>query len=126
MKLVTFMTLVLGLVALACGLIRNHDSVHLDNEVLIGNSSATPKPLNHSSVAVNGHNAPSLGAVHVAGFDPNDVASAEDYEKFRVKGNFLACLSRGTDAEAGQQWPDPLNRSPKSARSAWTGDLSGK
>ena len=66
--------------------------------------------------------------VQIAGniWDPNSVATKEEIDKFRDKGNFLACLLDMTDEEAGKAWPDPWGRTPKSASSVFKGTLEGK
>lgn len=61
----------------------------------------------------------------VAGYDSKEFANPEEWEKYRVKGAWLGCLMRNTDKEAGKAWPDPLNRTPKSARGPWTGNEPG-
>ncbi|KAH7070647.1 hypothetical protein BKA63DRAFT_493656 [Paraphoma chrysanthemicola] len=56
-------------------------------------------------------------------WNPANTASQAEWDRFRQKGNWLGCMTRATDEEAGKMWPDPLNRTPKSARSQWQGDL---
>jgi len=115
----------LALAAIALGLRRNLNDSHLGSGLLSANDSTTPKELNHSSASVDVNDGSPPGTVQTAGWDPNDVADPADYERFRAKGAWLGCLSRATDEEAGIAWPDPLNRTPKSAKAPWAGELSG-
>ncbi|KAF2824615.1 hypothetical protein CC86DRAFT_407782 [Ophiobolus disseminans] len=71
----------------------------------LNNNTATPKQLNDASGATDDYQGSTPGA-------------------FRAKGNWLGCLMKGTDEEAGAAWPDPLNQTPKSARAPWSGELS--
>jgi len=125
MRLSNVFFLLLALAAVAVGLRRDLKGSHLGSGHLSANGSTTPKELNQSSAAINVNEGSPLGTVQTAGWDPNDVADPADYERFRAKGAWLGCLSRATDEEAGNAWPDPLNRTPKSARAPWTGELSG-
>jgi hypothetical protein len=89
--------------------------------------SGNPEAKAHGRLgASNGHTISPRDVVQTAGdvFNPKNIASPEAWTKFREKGNWLGCMTRATDEEAGKMWPDPLNRTPKSARSQWQGDLT--
>jgi hypothetical protein len=76
--------------------------------------------------ASNGYTISPREVVQTAGdvWNPKNIASPEAWTKFREKGNWLGCMTRATDEEAGKMWPDPWNRTSKSARSQWQGDLT--
>ncbi|CAO2652640.1 Nn.00g009230.m01.CDS01 [Neocucurbitaria sp. VM-36] len=55
------------------------------------------------------------------GFDEDDQANEEDWERYAHKGGSLMCGLLGTDQAAGRQMND--RRNPPSAASTWIGDL---
>lgn len=61
--------------------------------------------------------------VQTAGWNPDDVASPAEIQKFAGKGGFLRCLLDMTDTNAGQAWPNPANGPLPSVSSPWKGTL---
>lgn len=67
--------------------------------------------------AVNSSELSEPTTVNVDGFDPDEVASAQDWAAAVSKGHRLLCRLVATDEGAGRLWED--TRNPPSARSQW-------
>jgi hypothetical protein len=59
-------------------------------------------------------------------YDRNNIAFIQDVGRYAAKGSWLGCLVDATDGDAGKAWPDPWNRTPKSATSRWSGTLESR
>jgi hypothetical protein len=70
--------------------------------------------------------APNVAQITSEKFDINDIATPEEWQRYVGKGGFLGCLLDMSDEKAGEAWPDPLGRTPKSASSQWVGTLERK
>jgi hypothetical protein len=129
MRAPVFLVPFLGFTTLTLG--RVASSISLDLEFAQINTYHLPdQEADGSFVAPAGFEAPKLSipsTVQVAGeWDPNDVATASEWVRFLQRGKWMGCLLPATDEEAGKAWPDPLNRTPKSASSSWHGTLQSE
>ncbi|KAF2829149.1 hypothetical protein CC86DRAFT_271076, partial [Ophiobolus disseminans] len=55
---------------------------------------------------------------------PRGIAEEAELHAAHAKGNQRHCLMNDTNAQAGQAWPDPYDRIPKSARSPWVDTMA--
>jgi hypothetical protein len=127
MKIATLLLLATGFLTAVLGRVSEH--IHPEHSAPSKrNARSLSRSLSTPADALLGNSTSSPGSstlVARALFDANNVATDAMFEKQRAKGHFLGCLLVATDEAAGKGWPDPYGRTPKSAKSIWTGTLQG-
>jgi hypothetical protein len=125
MKIAALLLLAAGFLTAVLGRVSEH--IHPEHSApLKRNVQSLSRSLSTPADALLGNSTSSLGLATLfarAVLDPNEVASDALFEKHRAKGHWLGYLLDATDEGAGKGWPDPHARTPKSARSIWTGTL---